>query len=244
MTSEEIPEYQALLQRLEGRRFSDVPEADRDRIIRLSFHYIEPRFRFGLIDEAMMKTIVDARHSFHEHLPEALKLSIEPYAPQTYNASASLMDNVLFGRIGHGHAHGAEKVGQIARRVLDELGLSDDVFRIGLEFNVGVGGRRLLTAQRQKLHVARALLKRADILVFSRPLSALDGRSQEVLTRSVLEEAYRDGRKPTVLWVLSTPVQASLFDRVVVLDRGTVVEEGKVDDLMARKSVFASIMSA
>jgi putative ABC transport system ATP-binding protein len=244
MSSEEIPEYQALLQRVDGRRFTDVPEADRERIIRLSFHYIEPRFRFGLIDEAMMKIIVDARHSFHEHLPEELKLSIERYAPGTYNKSASLLDNVLFGRIGHGHAHGAEKVGQIVRRVLDDLGLSDEVFRIGLEFNVGVGGRRLMTAQRQKLHVARALLKRADILVFSRALSALDSRGQDVLVRSVLAEAYRDGRKPTLLWVLSTPGLASLFDRVLVMDRGTVVEQGKFDDLMGRKGVFAGLISS
>jgi putative ABC transport system ATP-binding protein len=189
-------------------------------------------------------TSLDARHSFHEHLPEELKLSIERYAPGTYNKSASLLDNVLFGRIGHGHAHGAEKVGQIVRRVLDDLGLSDEVFRIGLEFNVGVGGRRLMTAQRQKLHVARALLKRADILVFSRALSALDSRGQDVLVRSVLAEAYRDGRKPTLLWVLSTPGLASLFDRVLVMDRGTVVEQGKFDDLMGRKGVFAGLISS
>jgi putative ABC transport system ATP-binding protein len=92
--------------------------------------------------------------------------------------------------------------------------------------------------------VARALLKRADILVFSRPFSALDARGQETLTRAVLEEAYRDGRKPTILWVLSTPATASLFDRVVVMDRGTAVEEGKFEDLAARKGVLAALVSA
>ena len=191
-----------------------------------------------------MKVIVEARQSLHDGLPDALKGAIELYAPETYNKSASLLDNVLFGRIGHQHADGAEKVGVIVRRVLDELGLSDDVFKIGLDFNVGVGGRRLMTAQRQKLHVARALLKRADILVFSRPFSALDGRGQEVLTRAVLEEAYRDGRKPTVLWVLSAPTMASLFDRVVVMDRGTKVEDGKYDELTARKGVLAGLVSS
>ena len=193
MSAEEIPDYQALLQRLEGRSFAEVSAADRDKIIRLSFFYVEPRFRFGLLDDALRATIVEARHSFHEHLPEALKGSIEPYDPKSYNKSASVLDNVLFGRIGHQHADGAEKVGIIVRRVLDEIGLSDEVFNIGLEFNVGVGGRRLLTAQRQKLHVARALLKRADILVFSRPFSALDSRGQETLTRAVLEEAAGKG---------------------------------------------------
>ena len=65
-----------------------------------------------------------------------------------------------------------------------------------------------------------------------------------MLTRAVLEEAYRDGRKPTVLWVLSTPAMASLFDRVVVMDRGTKVEDGKYDELTARKGVLAGLVSS
>ncbi len=236
MSAEEIPDYQALLQRLEARSFAEVSDDDRDKIIRLSFFYVEPRFRFGLLNDALRATIIEARQSFHEHLPEALKGSLEPYDPNTYNKSASVLDNVLFGRIGHQHADGAEKVGVIVRRVLDEIGLSDDVFNIGLEFNVGVGGRRLLTAQRQKLHVARALLKRADILVFSRPFSALDSRGQETLTRAVLEETYREGRKPTTLWVLSSPATTELFDRVAVMDRGTVVEVGTLAELRRGKA--------
>ncbi len=244
MSAEEIPGYQALLQRLEGRPFAEVSAADRDQIIHLSFFYIEPRFRFGLLDDALRARIVEARHSFHEHLPEDLKGSLEPYDPNRYNKSASVLDNVLFGRIGHQHADGAEKVGIIVRRVLDEIGLSDEVFNIGLEFNVGVGGRRLLTAQRQKLHVARALLKRADILVFSRPFSALDSRGQETLTRAVLEEAGRAGRGSTILWVLSTPATAALFDRVAVMDRGTVAEVGTFAELMARKGILAGLISS
>ena len=72
------------------------------------------------------------------------------------------MDNVLFGRIGHKHPDGPERIRAIVRDLLDELGLYDDVLDVGLDFNVGVGGRRLTVAQRQKIDVARALLKRAD----------------------------------------------------------------------------------
>ena len=79
----------------------------------------------------------------------------------------------------------------IVREILDELGLYDDVLDIGLDFNVGVGGRRLTGAQRQKLDLARALLKRADFLILNRPLSALDTRLQDQIVRNVLEEARR-----------------------------------------------------
>ena len=46
--------------------------------------------------------------------------------------------------------------------LLDELDLSTDVLDIGLDYNVGVGGKRLTAGQRQKIHLARALLKRPD----------------------------------------------------------------------------------
>jgi putative ABC transport system ATP-binding protein len=149
---------------------------------------------------------------------------------------------MLFGRIGHQHADGPERIRGIVREVLDELHLSNDVLDIGLDYNVGVGGKRLTAAQRQKLHVARALLKHPDVMIFNKPLSALDLRSQEHIIRAILEA--QDGWKPTILWVLTSPALAHLFDRVIVLDRGISVEDGKYDELVGKKGVFAGLISA
>src|SRR5437588_2094450 len=110
MTADEIPDYQQLLQKLQDRPFGEVSEADRDRIVGLTFSYIEPRHRFGLLDDDLMRRIVEARTSFHRGLPEDLKTAIERYDIETYNRSASVLDNVLFGRIGHKHADGAERI--------------------------------------------------------------------------------------------------------------------------------------
>ena len=49
MTPDEIPDYQVLLQRLQGRTYADASTEDRAQIITLSFAYIEPRHRFGLL---------------------------------------------------------------------------------------------------------------------------------------------------------------------------------------------------
>jgi putative ABC transport system ATP-binding protein len=244
MTADEIPDYQALLQRLQDKPFAQVAEADRQRIMKLTFSYVEPRYRFGLLDQDMMDRIVEARTAFHDNLPESLKGAIELYDPESYNKSASILDNVLFGRIGHRHADGAERIRGIVRSVLDDLDLSQDVVKVGLEYNVGVGGRRLTSVQRQKLHVARALLKRGDFIILNKALSQVEQRTHEQLVRSVLSEACRDGRKPAILWVLSNPNLARLFDRVVVLDRGTAVEDGNYDHLIARKGVFAGLLAS
>jgi putative ABC transport system ATP-binding protein len=244
MTADEIPDYQALLQRVQDRPFAQVVEADRQRMMKLTFSYVEPRYRFGLLDQELMDRIVEARLAFHDNLPESLKNAIELYDAESYNTSATILDNVLFGRIGHRHADAGERIRSIVRSVLDDLKLSRDVVMIGLEFNVGVGGRRLTNVQRQKLHVARALLKRGDFIIFNKALSALEQRTHEQLVRSIIGEAYRDGRKPAIIWVLSNPNLARLFDRVVVLDRGTTVEDGNYDHLMARKGVFAGLLAS
>ncbi|MFZ5673885.1 MAG: ABC transporter transmembrane domain-containing protein [Pseudomonadota bacterium] len=244
MTADEIPDYQALLQRLQDKPFAQVAEADGKRMMKLAFSYVEPRYRFGLLDQELMNRIVAARAAFHDNLPESLKGAIEPYDAEGYNKSASILDNVLFGRVGHRHADAADRIRGLVRSVLDELDVSRDVVRVGMEFNVGVGGRRLTSVQRQKLHVARALLKRGDFIILNKALSSVEQRTQEQLVRSVLGEAARDERKPAVIWVLSNPNLARLFDRVVVLDRGTAVEDGNYDQLMARKGVFAGLLAS
>jgi len=243
MPPEDIPEYQQLLAKLRGKPFETASEEERAKIIKLSFAYIEPRHRFGLLTPDLMAKIVEARGRFYEKLPKALEGSIERYDPETYTLSATLMDNVLFGRVSHGQPDGPEKIRGIVRDLLDALDLYDDVLDIGLDFNVGVGGRRLTGAQRQKMDVARTLMKRADFIILNRPLAALDQRAQDTVTRNVLEEARRDGRNPAVIWVLPNPALAKLFERVVVFKDGEIVEDGTHETLAERNGIFTGLLS-
>ena len=244
MTAEELPDYQAMLQRLQDRPYAEVREADREKMMALSFLYIEPRYRFGLLDEASMQRIVTARKAFHDGLPDTLKSAIERYDPAVYNKASSVLDNVLFGRVAHKHADGAERIRTVVRSVLDALDLSDDVIKIGLDFNVGVGGRRLTTAQRQKMQVARALLKRGDFIVLNKALSSIEQRSQEKIVNDFFAEAVSNNRNPAIVYVLSNPALARLFDRVIVLDRGARVEDDKYDTLVQKKGVLSTILAS
>jgi len=243
MPAEDIPEYQQLLQRLRGKSFDAASDADRAKIIKLSFAYIEPRHRFGLLTPELMGKIVAARTRFYENLPRELEGAIERYDPSRYTTAATLMDNVLFGRIGQNHPDGPERIRSIVRELLDSLGLYDDVLDIGLDFNVGVGGRRLTAAQRQKLDVARTLLKRADFIILNRPFAALDQRTLELVTHNTLEEAGRDGRQPAIIWVLPNPRLAQSFDRIVVFHGGELVEDGTYETLKARNGIFTGLLS-
>jgi putative ABC transport system ATP-binding protein len=243
MTADELPDYRALLQKVKDKPFHLVGAADVTKIIGLTFTYSEPRYRFGLLDAALMKEVVKARKLFHQGLPENLKDSIETYDPERYNSAASLLDNALFGRIAHKQAHGAEKIRTIVREVFEELGLYGDVIDAGLDYNVGAGGKRLAIAQRQKLNLARALLKRADYIILNKPLSAVDVRSQEKVVRAVLELTCEQDWRPAIMWVLSSPHMSKLFERVVVFERGRPVEDGKYDTLITEKGSFAAMLS-
>lgn len=242
MTPEDIPYYQQLLQRLKGKDFAETTGDEKHDIIRLSFAYIEPRHRFGLLTDELMAKIVDVRRQFHEGLPDTMKGAIERYDPDSYTASATILDNVLFGRVSHRQADGPERVRAMVISLLSEPGIYDQVLSIGLDFNLGAGGRRLTQVQRQKLNLARALLRRSDFYVFNRPLPGLDARLQEQVCRNALKLLQENGQRPGVVWVLSNTTLTDLFDRVLIFDNGKLVGDGKHADL-ADNETFKELVS-
>ena len=243
MTADDIPAYQVLLQKLQGRGIDAASADERTSIIRLSFSYIEPRHRFGLLNSELMAKIVDARARFHQNMPDDLKAVIERYDPERFISSATLLDNVLFGRIGFTQADGSDRLRTILRDLFDRLGLFESVLSIGMDFDVGSGGKRLTNVQRQKLNVARALLKRADYVIFNRPLPALDQRVQDHITHNIMEDLHEEGHAPAIIWVLSNTALANLFDRVIVFDKGTLVEDGTHATLLEKNGIFKELVS-
>ncbi|NNH31869.1 ABC transporter ATP-binding protein, partial [Rhizobium sp. SEMIA 4085] len=243
MTADDIPTYQALLQKLQSRRFEDASIDERSMIIRLSFAYIEPRHRFGLLSDELMAKIVSARKQFHEHIPDDLAVLIERYDPERFTSSATLMDNVLFGRIAYQQADASDRIRTIMSELFDALDLYDDVLSIGLEFDVGSGGKRLTMVQRQKLNLARALLKRSDYFIFNRPLPALDQRVQDQIIRNVVQDLHEEGKRPAIIWVLSNAKLAEIFDRILLFNRGDLVEAGNYPELSEKNGMFKELLS-
>jgi putative ABC transport system ATP-binding protein len=243
VTAEDLADFGALLARLDTSG-AKPSTADRTRMIRLTFAYVEPRHRFGLMTPALMAEIVGFRNAFREGMPQELRDGFEPYDPERFIASATLLDNMLFGRISQKYRDGAERIYAVVTALLASLGLHAAMLDIGLEFHVGVGGKRLTAAQRQKLALTRALLRQSDFYIFNRPLSALDPRAQEQLIRAVLDHLRRDGRAPGIAWVLSTPALAPLFGSVAVLERGKLVEQGTPAELAEKNGSFAAMMAA
>ncbi len=244
MDPEDIPEYRATLTRVGDKPFEDITETDRVLILRLPLAYTEEQNRLGLLDQNLKEKILEARKKLNERFMELPKLPVAFFEPESYNPAASVLDNVLLGRVSRSVAEGEERVGDAIRDLLDEMGLTDDIFRIGLEFNVGSGGKRLSETQRQKILLARSLLKKPDILIVNQGLNSLGAREQGEIIRTILSQTKSStGRNITVIWVPVNPAFSEYFDRVVVFDGGTVVGDGPPKELKDNNSVYQDLLA-
>ena len=238
--ADELPDFRVLVQRCEKSGVASLGEDDRRRMLGLPFPYIEARHRLGLIDEALEARIVGVRGKIAERIDEHDPGAVAPYLPDAYNAAASLQDNILFGRLAFGQAKAEETVVRVVGEVLEDLGLRNTVLEVGLKYQVGVGGKRLTKTQRQKLAIARALLKQADVLILNEAAGAMDGATQSVLFDRLLKE--RDGRG--VIWTLQRADFAKKFDRVLVMQAGRIVEQGSFSELDRADSALGELIHA
>ncbi len=203
MAPEQFPDYQTALKRVGSRAFKQAASGDQAIFLDLAFGYIEPRDRLGLLEDDLMVRLLGARGGIYEAIGEDQQ-SIAFYHPDLYNEAATVKDNVLMGRVAFGIAEAETRVSAAVRATVDDLGLRAVVFHAGLAFNIGSGGKRLSAAQRQKLTVARAVLRRPDLLLVHRGLMQLDFASQNDIIGRIVDASRGDGdrRGFGILWNL------------------------------------------
>jgi ATP-binding cassette, subfamily B, bacterial len=161
---------------------------------------------------------------------ERLREKIGFVTQDTQLFSGSIRDNLLFVRPD---ATDAECLEVLERAACDGLLARADR---GLDTLIGEGGVKVSGGEKQRLSIARALLRRPHLMVFDEATSSLDSLTEQEVSRTIREVA-RDRSVVTVLIAhrLSTVMHA---DRIHVLERGHIVEEGRHEDLLDAKGLY------
>jgi putative ABC transport system ATP-binding protein len=240
ISSNDLPEFAAILGRIGSGGPAALAKGDRAKLLSLPFKLIPARHRLDVLDEAMQNRLLEARRVFRADLPQEARPQIEFFDAERYNAAASVQDNILFGKIAYGEADAPIRVPSVLAEVVDALSLRQTVIDVGLDYNVGTGGSRLSPTERQKAGIARAVLKRPDLLILNEATSALDGQAQSRVTRGLKDEFAGRG----IIWVLHRASLARNFDRVLVLSAGKLKEQGAPSELEGSGSLMSLLVAA
>ncbi len=108
----------------------------------------------------------------------------------------------------------------------------------GIDTNIGDGGNKLSGGQKQRLSIARAVLKNPPIMILDEATSALDTESER-LVQDALEKMMQNRTSIVIAHRLSTIRNA---DNIIVMSKGKIVEQGKHQDLLNKKSVYHSLV--
>ena len=161
----------------------------------------------------------------------SLRANVSYVGQQTFLFSGTLADNIRFG------APGASD--DAVREALREAGALEFVEALphGIHTEIGDNAKTFSGGQRQRLAIARAVIKDAPILVLDEATSALDGESE----RTVRDTVGRLARGRTVLVIAHRLSTIQTATRLILLDRGQVVAEGTHDDLRDGSELYRSL---
>ena len=150
----------------------------------------------------------------------------------------SVRDNILYGRPD---ASEAEMIEAAKRAEAHDfiLTLEDPEGRSGYDAHVGERGVKLSGGQRQRITLARVILKDAPILVLDEATSALDSEVEA----AIQDTLYRVMQGKTVIAIAHRLSTIAAMDRIVVLDKGRVAEDGTHAQLLAKGGIYAGLWS-
>ncbi|MDX8457681.1 ABC transporter ATP-binding protein [Mesorhizobium humile] len=167
---------------------------------------------------------------------DSLRAQIGMVTQDTSLLHRSVRENILYGRPDATDEMLIEATGRA--EALDFIGgLIDANGRTGFDAHVGDRGVKLSGGQRQRVAIARVMLKDAPILILDEATSALDSEAEA----AIQENLYRLMQGKTVIAIAHRLSTIAAMDRLVVMDKGRIIEEGSHEELVAKGGLYAQL---
>ncbi|SCZ64772.1 ATP-binding cassette, subfamily B, multidrug efflux pump [Epibacterium ulvae] len=200
--------------------------AGKSTLIKLLLRYQDPQNGQILIDDQRVDQVTQ----------DSLRAQIGVVTQDTALLHRSVRGNISFGRPD---ADDSEMIIAAKRAKAHEFisGLEDHQGRTGYDARVGERGVTLSGGQRQRIAIARVVLKDAPILVLDEATSALDSAVEAEIQSTLLD--VMDGK--TVIAIAHRLSTIAQMDRILVMDKGRIVEDGSHVALLAQKGLYADL---
>jgi ATP-binding cassette, subfamily B, bacterial MsbA len=194
-----------------------------------------PRF-YDIQEGAIKIDGVDLR----EYQVDSLRSRIAIVMQDNFLFNGTIRDNIMVGNVKATEEELYEAVEKAyLREFIETLG-ADKTMSTGLDAEIGERGFMLSGGQRQRIAIARALLKKSAIVILDEATSALDNQSEAVVQKAI--ESLMENK--TVIVIAHRLSTVRNVDRIVLLDKGNVVEEGTHDALLSAKGSYAKLYYA
>ncbi|MCG7534783.1 ABC transporter ATP-binding protein [Pseudoalteromonas sp. OOF1S-7] len=167
---------------------------------------------------------------------ESLRAHIAMVTQDTALLHRSVRDNVLYGRPDATEAELLEAIHKAEASQFIES-LEDNQGNTGLDAQVGERGVKLSGGQRQRIAIARVLLKNAPILILDEATAALDSEVEAAIQDSL--DSLMTGK--TVIAIAHRLSTIAQMDRLIIMDKGQIVEQGTHDALLAQNGIYAKL---
>lgn len=263
MEPEELGTFIALTKKANALGLENLKDKEKNRFLGLALLFTPGQHKICTISHEEKMNIVRMRQKFLENVlgidleqcrngvlqrtiydmaqmaPERHAIFFTPFCTSQYLYSHSLLDNIIFGTVIEKDVV-QSTLAPLALEEFAKQGLLEEVFEIGLDFHVGSKGDRLSGGQKQKIAIARALLKRAPVLILDEATASLDNNSQAKIQRYIETKLHNN---TTVIAIVHRLDMISGYDHILVMKAGKVVESGGYTELLEQRGVLYELVN-